>query len=179
MGLFSSPHAVTYQGFIMSNALTVSTTFSLIRTTKSGKEVRRDMVGLLLSGTPAERTKAAEHLIATDWANGDMVATSDNLIRVFTQKAIDNVVKQFNFSAKMRSIESKDAPPTELVFTANKDSLLKVIQGLIIFNDGAKGEKAKLINILANVATAEATAQAEKLARKAEFDKLNAPSGAQ
>lgn len=160
----------------MSNDLTVSTSFSLIRKTKSGKEVRRDMVGLLLSGTPAERTKAAEHLIATDWANGDMVATSENLVRVFTQKAVDNVIKQFNFTAKLRSIELKEAAPAELSFTANKESLLKIIQGLIIFNDGAKGEKAKLITILSNVATAEAEAAAAKLARKEEFDKLNAPA---
>jgi hypothetical protein len=151
----------------MSNAITLNNAhnaFSLVRTTKSGKQVRRDLIGVLISGTPAERVNAAQFLIQTDWENGDMRSTLDNLVRVFTRKAVDKTLAMLSAAAVMnnKSFAFDWADPC-------KADVMYLIQGLITLHDGAKGEKGKMLEIIKQVSVAESEKIAAKLAREEAF----------
>lgn len=147
--------------------------FSAARTSKAGKVTTRDIVGTLISGNPAERLSAAEYLIDQDWAKGDMKATVANLRRVFSDKTVSAVVRSMNDGIVfVNQHRAEKIAAVDLNFP-DKPMVLQVVQALIL-NAGTavKGEKAKVITLLNNIATKEAGREAEKLARKAEFDAL-------
>lgn len=154
----------------MSTALT-TLDFKAVRLNAKGKETYRDMVGTLLSGNPAERVRAAESLLATDWATGNMVSTVSNLRRIFTEKKVEKLVADANDhilyfnahcadGAKLGKIDL-DAP--------KKVEVLQIIQALVNGGRELKGEKAKMVGIIDRIAKIEETRAAEKLAREEQF----------
>ncbi len=162
----------------MANELTTQV-FRAVRTSKAGKQSYRDMVGVLLSGTPAERTEAAAYLINEDWAKGDMASTMENIKRVFTTKVVTGYAQSFNYFLTARK---SDEPRLDLE-NPTKRTVLVIVQCLIDA-DLNKGEKGKVLTLLGKVATAEAEREAQKAIRKAQFEadqaKLMAPvSGAE
>ena len=154
----------------MSTALT-TLDFKAVRLNAKGKETYRDMVGTLLSGNPAERVRAAESLLATDWATGNMVSTVSNLRRIFTEKKVEKLVSDANdhimyFNA--RCDESAKRGKIDLD-TPKKLEVLEIMQALINGGKELKGEKAKMVGIIDRIAKMEETRAAEKLAREEQF----------
>ena len=148
----------------MTNEVTTQE-FQATRTTKSGRNVYRDMEDTMLSGNSEERIAATTYLVAADWNKGDMGATVRRLRRVFTTKKIEATVASINAGLSMLKSER----PKVDIENATKSDVLAVIQGLI--GDGqAKGEKGKWLKIFNDVATAESKREAAKAIRKAEFE---------
>lgn len=156
-----------------SNVSTITTMpiITATRTTKSGKVQKRDLIGILLSGNPAERLLAAEELVLTDFENGTYGSMLDNLRRVFGDKTIDGTVKSLNDSiafitamGKAQNVEKIDiSKPTRV-------SVLALIQALLM-GKAVKGEKEKYLSILTRVVDRAAAKDAEKEARKLAFQK--------
>jgi len=157
----------------MTNELTIVRGFQTVRTSKAGKETRRDMEDTMLSGTMAERQAACQWLVEQDWITGDMAATTARLIRLFTAKKVQTVVDSINLGLRM--MKSEQAPIS--ITTTTKRDTLAIIQGLMLSE--SKGEKAKWLAIFNAVATVEAEREAQKAIRKAQFEadqaKLAAP----
>ena len=149
--------------------------FKCVRVNSKNKETYRDLIGTLLSGTPDERVRAAEHLLTQDWATGNMSATVSNLRRVFTEKKVDATVKKLNDGIMFFNAHSAgDVAKLGKIDldTPTKRNVLELIQALVSSFPDAKGEKAKMIGILNRIATMEAEREAAKLAREAEFNAL-------
>lgn len=155
-----------------SNVSTITTMpiITATRTTKSGKTQTRDLIGILLSGNPAERLMAAEELVLTDFENGTYVPMIANLRRVFGDKTIDGTVKSLNDSiafitamGKAQNVEKIDiSKPTRV-------SVLALIQALLM-GKTVKGEKEKYLSILTRVVDRAAAKDAEKEARRLKFE---------
>jgi len=158
----------------MTNELTIIRGFQTVRTSKSGKQTRRDMEDTMLAGSVAERQAACQWLVEQDWATGDMGATIARLNRVFTAKKIQTVVDSINLGLRMMKSDQEQIN----VANATKRDTLAIIQGLMLSEN--KGEKSKWLSIFNAVATAEAERESVKAERKAQFEaseqaKLSAP----
>ena len=109
---------------------TVSTSFDLTfdRTSKAGKVSTRGVIGLMTSGSVAERRAAADALMQHQWDNGRYNHVLREFARVFAGKAFDNVV----------SVLALD------LARPNKTMMLALLSALVRGTEGKplKGEKA-------------------------------------
>jgi hypothetical protein len=130
----SHDHSFNFKVY-MTNQLTISTeSFSIARTSKSGKVSERGLLGLIISGNKEERLTTGKSFSLAMWECGQFKPIYKELARVFGGKAFDMSISMIGLYA--------NAP--------TKSQMLMLLRGISDCFADAKGEKA----IFADVATA-------------------------
>jgi hypothetical protein len=135
----------------MSNITLATEAFAITRTSKSGKESTRGLLGLIVSGNKDERLTTGKAFSRAMWECGQFKPIYAELNRVFGGKAFD---------MSMKMIDLNPAAP-------NKAKMLMLLRGISESFVDAKGEKAIFADICKEIFAYEATLEAARLERDA------------
>lgn len=152
--------------------------FSIARTTKSGKVQSRDLIGVLISGNPAERLAAAESLLITSFENADYSAFMLNMERIFGKAFVTGAVESVRERASALleaaadegiTLSDKKREALEAAATISTEKPTKAF-ALALLNQAStkslKGEKGKFVEACKRVVNTVAAKAAEKEARR-------------
>lgn len=150
----------------MSNALTTitePTDLAFVRTSKSGKQAVRGLMGLMSSGNKIERHSALDALVSYHWTNGQYRPILKEFARVFAGKGFDAIVSILCIDL--------DKP--------NKLAMLSLFGALVRGTEGKtlKGEKLAYqgyaVDLLAKANASQLTGDALTAALKVEFANID------
>lgn len=122
------------------------TSIQATRTNKKGVQSTRDLLGLMLSGSRAERTEAAATLVSIYWGNGQFAPLAQQVVRVYGKD-----VASFMAAVGMdpaRGVLMDNAPLQ--VVGGNRGAWIAIVAGLTRENAAKpyKGERAMLLQAL-------------------------------
>lgn len=146
----------------MSNELTISSEFKVLRVSKAGKETYRTALGVITSGNKAEHGRLASSLIEGLWANSTYRPIVAELSRVFAPLFKHN--KLFNASFAGACGLSVAAP--------NKKGLLAFFEAVLRAEESkeSKGEKSIYVAAMRRIVASEAELALALAAREAEME---------
>lgn len=138
-----------------TNALAIQTNaFSITRTSKTGKQSTRGLLGLIIEGTPAERMETGLLLSREAWDNGNMKILLSELSRVFAGRTWDMSVAFVKLD----------------LFNPGKKEMVELCDALVRFHAEAKGIKAKYVTLCKDIVEFSKDEAARKEARRIAYE---------
>jgi hypothetical protein len=137
----------------MSNALTtiVLATHEIceVRRTASGKETTRGLLGLITSGSKAERLRSADLLVHHQWATGQFKPMAAEFTRIFCNKTAMMYLEAAGVDA----------------ITPNKSDMLAIMRSVVTGCSGkvVKGEKALFLSYAVDLLAGQAAFDAKRI----------------